>query len=471
MTTLIRFFVSSLLLSFFLTGCNKTNNCIKLYPNNPRYWQYKGKPVLLLGGSKDDNLFQIDGLEEHLDEMQSIGGNFVRNTMSNRDEGNLWPFKKLESGKYDLNQWDEQYWSKFENFLEQTEKREIIVQIELWDRFDFSREPWLSNPMNPKNNINYTSTECGMDEEYPVHPGADLQPFFHIVEGMERYDPKLELIKEYQNKLMDKILSYTFNYGNILYCMDNETNTAADWGNYWIEYIREKANKKGVEVYLTDMYEEFHSLAHCKKCQELIAKPEFYTFMDISQINNRVYNEDHWKSLQLVMEEREKYDLRPVNCTKVYGGMHSDWGSGSNQDGVERFCRNVIGGCAVVRHHRPEYGNGLNEKSKASIKAVRKVETILSLWEINTRMDLLANREEDEAYLASNENGSYLVYFTQGGNVTILADNQETKNYKLNWVSVEDGEWGKEETLENNGNIELTAPDESGWFAVVTEIN
>ncbi len=48
--------------------------------------------------------------------------------------------------------------------------------------------------------------------------------------------------------------------------------------------------------------------------------------MDISQVNNRVYNEDHWKSLQLIM--KEKYDLRPVNCTKVYGGANSDWGSG-----------------------------------------------------------------------------------------------------------------------------------------------
>ena len=29
---------------------------IQPYETNPRYWQYKGKPVLLLGGSKDDDL-------------------------------------------------------------------------------------------------------------------------------------------------------------------------------------------------------------------------------------------------------------------------------------------------------------------------------------------------------------------------------------------------------------------------------
>ncbi len=40
---------------------------IQPYPQNPFYWQYKGKPVLLLGGSVEDNLFQIPDLEAHLD--------------------------------------------------------------------------------------------------------------------------------------------------------------------------------------------------------------------------------------------------------------------------------------------------------------------------------------------------------------------------------------------------------------------
>jgi len=32
---------------------------IKPWGANPRYWQYKGRPVLLLGGSREDNLFQM----------------------------------------------------------------------------------------------------------------------------------------------------------------------------------------------------------------------------------------------------------------------------------------------------------------------------------------------------------------------------------------------------------------------------
>ena len=31
---------------------------IKVYTSNPAYWEYKEEPVLLIGGSDDDNIFQ-----------------------------------------------------------------------------------------------------------------------------------------------------------------------------------------------------------------------------------------------------------------------------------------------------------------------------------------------------------------------------------------------------------------------------
>ena len=39
---------------------------IQPYAQNPFYWQHKGRPVLLLGGSREDNLFQIPDIAEHL---------------------------------------------------------------------------------------------------------------------------------------------------------------------------------------------------------------------------------------------------------------------------------------------------------------------------------------------------------------------------------------------------------------------
>jgi len=90
---------------------------IRPWSENPSYWEYNGQPVLLLGATDNDNLFQNNNLKTHLDSLAEIGGNYVRNTMSDRDEGDLKAFYLNEEGKYDLGKWNSAYWEKFENLL------------------------------------------------------------------------------------------------------------------------------------------------------------------------------------------------------------------------------------------------------------------------------------------------------------------------------------------------------------------
>ncbi|MDT0687402.1 hypothetical protein [Autumnicola psychrophila] len=54
---------------------------------------------MLIGGSDEDYLWQWTGeqLTDHLDLLKSIGGNYFRNTMSDRDEGNIYAPKEIEN--------------------------------------------------------------------------------------------------------------------------------------------------------------------------------------------------------------------------------------------------------------------------------------------------------------------------------------------------------------------------------------
>ena len=45
----------SILLRAASVGYAQNTDRIKPYTENPKYWQYKGEPVLLLGGSKTDH--------------------------------------------------------------------------------------------------------------------------------------------------------------------------------------------------------------------------------------------------------------------------------------------------------------------------------------------------------------------------------------------------------------------------------
>lgn len=108
---------------------------IQPYSENPFYWQYKGEPVLLLGGTIEDNVYQIPDIEAHLNLLAPSGGNYVRCTMSCRDEGNVWWFGKGTDGLYDLDQPGEEHWDRFARFLELAEARVSERAVTIDDTF------------------------------------------------------------------------------------------------------------------------------------------------------------------------------------------------------------------------------------------------------------------------------------------------------------------------------------------------
>jgi len=259
---------------------------IQPYARNRYYWQYRGRPVLLIGGSKEDNLFQIPDLEDHLNEMVRVGANVIRNTMSDRDEGNIPAYRRLPDGRFDLNQWNDQYWRRFETMLRLTHEGEIFVQIEVWDRLDYTDAKglwnWRRHPYNPANNVNYTYKETGFAESYPDHPALDRHPFFHTVPGVPQYQPKYDRIRAFQERFVEKMLSCSLDYGHVLYCMNNETSTHEAWGQYWMEFIPRKAAEKGARVFVTDMFDDVWYPEKSARLPQAIEQPELYDFLDIS---------------------------------------------------------------------------------------------------------------------------------------------------------------------------------------------
>jgi predicted alpha-1,2-mannosidase len=451
-----------------ILGCHAPQEkSIQPYTGNHSYWQYHGEPVLLLGASDNDNLFQSANMREQLETLASVGGDFIRNTMSSRDEGDIWAFHKNEAGLYDLEQWNQRYWEKFDSLLSIAEENDIIVQLEVWDRFDYSRDNWPNNPYNPEYNVNYTFAETGFAKEYPDHPYKDLQPFFHTIEGMEHYTPQLEIVKKYQEKYVAELLSISLQYPNVLYCMNNETDTPPAWGKYWIKFIQERAAEAGKTVYTTDMFDGIFRPQSSDDLQLVMSEPETYTFMDISQINSRNLNQVQWDSLMWIMEESEKYKTRPINCTKVYGGPKNRDIFGSVKDGVEKFLRDLMGGCAAVRFHRPTSGNGLSDISQNVIKAVRKVETRIKFWEISPAMEFLGQRSSDEAYLATEPGNKYLIYFPDTGDITLDLSDWD-KNFHLQWLDIQEGKWGKTKEIQGGKIVNIVNPNKGDWFAVIT---
>jgi hypothetical protein len=434
---------------------------IKPWEENPCFWQFKGKPVMLLGASSDDNLFQwpAEILIPHLDSMKAVGANYVRNTMSDRrDKGfELYPFKQIEGDKYDLDKWNEEYWERFRFFLNETAKRDIIVQIEVWDRFDYSRNNWPPHPYNPENNINYSGDESLLAEIYLDHPGRNKQPFFFTTPNQMNND----VLLKYQKKFVEKLLSYSFYHNHVLYCMDNETSADEEWAVFWAEFILGKAKEAGKEVCVTEMWDNWDLTSEHHK--RTFDHPERYAFCDVSQ-NNQKKGQVHWDNFQWVRDYISSHP-RPLNTVKTYGadgGRH-----GNTKDGLERWWRHVIGGVASARFHRPSSGLGLSELSIASVKAARKIESVVNFWDLTPGNELLSEREENEAFLTSKPGDIYIIFFTDGGEVA-LDLSAVNSSFSLKWLNIRKGEYISEDNVQGGKIIRITAPGDFEWLAVLS---
>lgn len=451
-------------MALLLGGCSQVKvpsikSGIDISHNYQQYWEYNGEPVLLLGGSDEDNLFQLPQLEGQLDILASVGGNYVRNTMSSRDSGNVWAFHRdPESGIYDLNKWNPEYWSRFQALLDLAEQREIVVQVEVWATFDFYRENWEVNPFNPKNNINYTQERTRLPLEVKTHPIYCDNPFFWSVPSHQNNMPLLQ----YQQKFVDQLLSISLEHDNVLYCIDNETSVTSEWGKFWSGYIQKRAKETVKTVHVTEMWDPW-DLDHISH-RETFDHPEIYSFVEISQ-NNHQRGENQWTNgLKQIEKLRLAGNLRPVNNVKTYGSESGRHGGGT-QNGIQSFIRSALFGSAAVRFHRPPSGLGLGDTALAVIHDLRMATDRIDFFAARPHNDLLLEREENEAYCRAVPGKDYLIYFPGSGEVELDIEAMGS-DYQVEQLEMLTGQWTLIETEENSGILKLRSPGQNYIFLI-----
>lgn len=439
---------------------------IIIYPDNPFYFQYQQKPVLLLGATDYHNIFQCADLVEELEKLRSNGGNYVRNTMASREisenHRDLWPYKTEKTTSdslidiYDLNQWNQEYWNKFERMLKETKERDIIVEVEIWERHDCYRTRdqagWLRHPYNPDNNINFSAEESGLPVGEWPEDQREGHPFFATV-------PKLQnnsLVLQYQKEFVDKILSYTFQYDHVLYNMNNETREHYLFAEYWANYILEKAQQKGLHIELTDM-PDAHDITD--KTITHVIQSDIYSFVDISQ-NNFQKNELHWERIEHVRKQL-KEEPKPITNIKIYGSDNAPWRPdfwGDTNDGQERFWRNIFGGCASARFHRPDWGIGSSNLALANLKSMRMLTDSMNFFRHMPANHLLSDRKENEAFCLAIPDEEYAIFFPSGGTVGLHSFNGY---FKGRWLDIHQSRWS--EPFEIKQSQPFNAPDDGYW--------
>ena len=478
---------------------------LRPYAANPWYWEYRGRPRLLFGGSDADSIFHwaSEGarLTDHLDELVSAGGNYLRCTMNSRyytPDGYLWtvlpyPFRKLADGRYDLASWDETYWGNLRTTLAETRARGICVQLEIWDRWNeagnsrSSGQGWYDSPWNPNNNVNYD-----WDDSPLLTEGATgfYNPF-HLAAISE--DPTLLPWQQaFVRRVLDTVLDNEFDH--VLFQTDNESgigDASLEPDPYWARFIRDYArDAKGATVYVTAsrrfhepapyVTTDFRNLAN-PEITVPVNNPSWASFLDISQ-NNGNSGQTQYDNLVWYRSRVREVATRPINHVKCYhfnwptGGSFHERTSPSDAEAGAKFWRAVFGGAASIRFHRHtpynpgglREGFGLQPEGKTHIASMRTFVDAADLFTMEPRNDLLSDRADDEAYCLANPGQQYAVFFTGEGERSVTLDlSSATGGLSLRWLRIAANAFEPADPIPPGSSVALTCPGPGQWVALL----
>ena len=438
------------------------------------YWKYNGKKILLLGGMAygEPHLTPKAELLRELDKLKAAGGNYMRMTMvsvydKTRVQG-MYPFVKRSDGKFDLNQLNPTFWNYVKILFEETQKREMIVQVELWDQWEFYKGNYDETYWNPKNNINYSSSATGIESSLPDKPYEITPAFFYAYR-----DRNKAVVLKYQRAFIQKLLQVAKPFNNIIYEIGNESLEPQGWNDYWAKYIKSNAGKK---VYVTDQREDYSSDGNLTY---VLKHPVMYNFIDVSQVGMKHITTDyHQKHYNDFINVRNKILAsgikRPMNNIKGYKWVRS-WGDaykGGESVSINRLWHGIFAGLAGFAFHPSYYeadsrsGSAMMPNVLRNIKSMRMLEESVDIMRMSPSNHLLNGRSADEAYALASVS-QYVVYFTGKADRTVTLKRSSSKSIKLVWLNPDTGKLGSPITVTGRV-ITLPAPGFGRHVAILS---
>lgn len=198
---------------------------VSLDPQNPHYLNYGNKPILLItSGEHYGSVINLDfDYKKYLQTLKANGLNYTRifsgtyvgvtdcfeiksSPLSPEAGRFLAPWKRtndkgLYKGekKFDLDQWNDEYFDRLKDFLNEAKKQDVIVEFSFFCS-TYTDSIWKRNPLNYGNNINIRKAV----DRTKIHTLIDKQ------------------ITEYQVKFVEKVVTELNDFDNLFYEIQNE---------------------------------------------------------------------------------------------------------------------------------------------------------------------------------------------------------------------------------------------------------
>lgn len=220
---------------------------IALHPANNHYFEYDGKPELLITSA--EHYGAVINLDfDYVTYLETLAGdglnltrvftgayvepsdafNIAKNTLAPATGKFICPWARSNTpgyanggNKFDLDKWNESYFARLHDFMKEAEQRDIIVELTLFCPF-YEDTQWQLSPMNTINNVN----------------GTGLKDRTHVY----TLDRSGELLAVQEN-LVRKIVQELKDYPNLVYEICNEPyfgGVTLEWQHHIASLIHEE---------------------------------------------------------------------------------------------------------------------------------------------------------------------------------------------------------------------------------------
>ena len=152
---------------------------IRLHPDNPHYFQWRGRPTVLITGAEHYGaVLNLDfDYRKYLDTLERDGMNYTRvfsgayvepegafniarNTLAPLPGRFVCPWARSDQpgyanggNKFDVSKWDDAYFNRLKDFVACAAERGVVVEITLFCPM-YEDKQWRLSPMNAANNVN-----------------------------------------------------------------------------------------------------------------------------------------------------------------------------------------------------------------------------------------------------------------------------------------------------------------------------
>lgn len=211
-----------------------------------RNFIFNGKPIVLLGWDTQEIAHNpaVNYISK-LDWLKTNGVNKVRIWIYCYWNVNFYHPWIYSNGVFNLEQFNEAYWTRVKNFLSAAKFRGIVVEVSLFSPNALDRaEDWSSTTARFAFNSIFNLNGAFHSNSY-----GHFNPEFHTLDypGKTRSGKTLYMI---QQALVDKTLAETSAFDNVYYEVSNEfpgENATMDetypWALYWARYIKQRTNR------------------------------------------------------------------------------------------------------------------------------------------------------------------------------------------------------------------------------------